>query len=242
MEVRHAHEPPAAQRRLTAGRVAEAQLADHRRAADIELMPVAEQLDVGEPDRILALDAQLKHQPVGQVDEILVEHGHAAEDRRLAVVNAVPVRAGVMHAVGVLPLRRAARAQVTVARRGQRLAKPLLGRIETLVDEREAVHRAALNRPSGARAKPSAPSAGRPACIMTSRGPTSERTPARTALPGRPSAASASMTPDAVTSPPPKSTTCGSPPLRRAPTAPFDRQGRPRLQHLAPPRTARPAP
>src|SRR6266568_1632506 len=143
MDVGHAHEPAAAERRLTAGAVAEAQLADHRRGTDLELVPVAEQLDVGEPDRILALDAQL-------------EHGHAAEDRRLAVVAAVHVRARVVHAVGVLPLRRAARAKIAVAGRGQRLAKPLLGRIEPLVGEREAVHRAALSRALSTRAKPAA--------------------------------------------------------------------------------------
>src|SRR6266566_1564537 len=214
MDVGHAHEPAAAERRLTAGAVAEAQLADHRRGTDLELVPVAEQLDVGEPDRILALDAQLEHQPVGQVDEILVEHGHAAEDRCLAVVAAVHVRARVVHAVGVLPPRRAARAQVAVARRGQRLAKPLLGRIEPLVDEREAVHRAALSRHSSTRAKPPAPPARRPARMTISRGPTPEPTPIRSTLPGRPSATTASRTPNAsvsVTSLPPKSATCGRP-------------------------------
>src|SRR5260370_32646095 len=192
MEVGHAHEPTAAQRRLTAGRVAEAQLADHGRGADLELVPVVEQLDIGETDGILALDAELEHQPVGQVDEILVEHRHAAEDRRLAVVSAVHVRARVMQAVGVLPLRRAARAQVAVARRGQRLAKPLLGRIETLVDEREAVHRAAPSRPSSTRAKRSTPPVRRSARMTMFRGSSSERRPARTALSSRPSATSAS--------------------------------------------------
>lgn len=65
MEVGHAHEPAAAQRRLTAGMITEAQLADHGRGADLELVPVAEQFHIGEPDRILALEAQLEHQPVG---------------------------------------------------------------------------------------------------------------------------------------------------------------------------------
>jgi hypothetical protein len=86
MDVGHAHEPrlrsfvtrPAGSRRSS----------DHHRAASIELVPVAEQLDVGQPDRILALDAQ-RAQPVGRVDKILVEHRHAAEDRRLTVVNPV---------------------------------------------------------------------------------------------------------------------------------------------------------
>src|ERR1019366_9045836 len=247
MDVGHAHEPPAAQRRHPAGAVAETQLADHRRGADLKLMPVAEQLDVGEPDRILTLDTQLEHQPVGQIDEILVEHRHATENRRLAVVNAVPVRARVVHAVGVLPLRRAARAQVAVARRGQRLPKPLPGRIETLVGEREAVHRAALRRPSSTHAKPSTPSARRPARMTISRGPSAERTPTRTALLGRPSATRASRTPDAsrpVTSLPPKSATCGRPaPARSRTDCPFSIGTRRRTSStLRPHRTGAPPP
>ena len=45
-----------------------------------------------------------------------------------------------MHAVGVLPLRRAARTQVAVARRGQRLAKALSLGIKALIREQETVH------------------------------------------------------------------------------------------------------
>jgi hypothetical protein len=103
-------------------------------------MTVIEQFHVGEPDHVPAHDTQLEDQPVRQVDEVLVEHGQAAQDRRLAVVTAVHVGAGIVHAVGVLPLRRAACAQVTVARRGQRLAKAFSLGIKAVIREQETVH------------------------------------------------------------------------------------------------------
>jgi hypothetical protein len=116
VHVGHAHEPAAAQRRLTSGAVAEAQLADDHRGADVELVAIIEQLHITEPERVPALDAQLEHQPVRQVHQVLVEHGTTAEDRRLAVVDTMRIRAWVVHAVVVLPLRGAPRAQETVAR------------------------------------------------------------------------------------------------------------------------------
>ena len=137
MNVGHAHEPSAAQRRLTAAAIPEAQLSDHRRVADIELVAIGEQVDIGEPDRLLALDPQLEDQPVGQVHQILVEHRQSPENRRLAVVNPVPVRARVVHAVGILPLRGPTRTHVAVARRGQRLPKPLRRRLEPFIRQRE---------------------------------------------------------------------------------------------------------
>jgi hypothetical protein len=108
---------------------------------------VVEQLDVGQPDRVFALDAQLEHQPVGKIDEILVEHGQAAQDRRLPVIDAVRVRAGVMHPVGVLPLGGATSTQISVAGGGQRLAKAFLIWIEPFVGQRESVHRISLGIP-----------------------------------------------------------------------------------------------
>jgi hypothetical protein len=138
--VRHAHEPPAAQRGLAPAAVAEAQLAADHRDADVILVAVVEQLDVADADRVLALDTQLQHEPVGQVDEVLVEDGPAAHDRRLAVVQPVGVRAGVVDVVGVLPLGGPAGAEVAVAGRGQRFAQSLLAGIEPVVLQRALVH------------------------------------------------------------------------------------------------------
>ncbi len=106
--VRHAHEAPAAQGRLAPAAVAEAQRPADHGDADVVLVAVLEQLDVADADRVLALDAQLQHEPVGKVDEVLVEDRPAAHDRRLAVVEPVGVRARVVDVVGVLPLRRSA--------------------------------------------------------------------------------------------------------------------------------------
>jgi hypothetical protein len=74
------------------------------------------------------------------VDQILVEHRPAAQDRRLTVVAAVHVGAGIMHTAGFFPLRRATRAQVAIARRGQRFAKPLRLRLKAVKCEQETVH------------------------------------------------------------------------------------------------------
>ena len=57
-------------------------------------MAVAEQLDFGQPDRVPALDPELEHEPVGEVDEVLVEHRHAAEDGRLPVVDPMGIGPG----------------------------------------------------------------------------------------------------------------------------------------------------
>ncbi len=102
VRVGHADEPPAAQRGQPPEVVAEAETANHGCAPDVQFVAVIEQLNVREPDHVLALDAQLKNQPVRHVDKILVENRQAAQDRRLTVVTAMDVGGGVMHAVGVL--------------------------------------------------------------------------------------------------------------------------------------------
>jgi hypothetical protein len=147
--VGHAHEAPGAQRRLAAAAVAEAQLARDQGVADVELVPVGEQVDVVEPDRVLALDPELEREPVGQVDEVLVEDRAAAEDRGLAVEDAVRVRARVVDASLVLPLGGPARAEVAVARRGQCLPQALLLGLEAVVREREIVVHEISCRPVG---------------------------------------------------------------------------------------------
>src|SRR5580693_6419337 len=128
------------QRRLPAVEITETNVADDSRVPDVQFMAVTEQIHVGEPDHFLALDAQLEDQPVRHVNKILVEHRHAAQDRRLAVVTAVYVGAGIVHTVGFFPLRRATRAQVAVACRGQRFAKPLRLRLKAVICEQETVH------------------------------------------------------------------------------------------------------
>ena len=145
--VGHADEPAAVKRRLAAAAVAEPHMAHDGRVADVELVPVVEELDIREPDRVLPLDAELQHQPVRHVDKIFIQNGQAAHDGRLSVVPPVHIGSRIVHAVcdlplrrGDLPLRRTPGAQVAVAGGGQRLAKPLRSGIETLVAEQVAVH------------------------------------------------------------------------------------------------------
>jgi hypothetical protein len=120
--------------------ITETKAAHDSRVPDVELVAVVKQFDLADPYSVLALDAQLEDQPVRQVDEILVEDGQAAQDRRLPVIASVRIGTRLVHAVGVLPLRRTARAQVTVARRGERLAKTLSPGIEAVINERKTVH------------------------------------------------------------------------------------------------------
>lgn len=47
-------------------------------------MAIVQQLDVAEADRVIVLDLELEDEPVGEVDEILVEDGPPAHDRRSA--------------------------------------------------------------------------------------------------------------------------------------------------------------
>jgi len=142
MLIGHADEPAAGQRRLPAGAVTKAEVPKDGRVPDVIFVAVGKQLDVIDRHRFLAFDAQLEDQPVRQVDEILVQDRQAAHHRGLAVVAAVRVGARVVHAVGVCPLGRAARAQVPVASGGQRLPKSLCGWVETIINEQETIHKA----------------------------------------------------------------------------------------------------
>ena len=143
--------------------IAEAQLAGHHATADVERVAIGQHLYVGQPDRVLALDPQLEHRPVGQVDQVLIDHRDASEDRRLAVVDAMDIGPGVMRAIGVLPLGCPARAEVTVPGRGQNLAQTLRIGVIALVAERKRLYRERLKSlskrtaslaASGSRVKP----------------------------------------------------------------------------------------
>ncbi len=185
VHVGHAHEAAALEHRLPIRPVDEAHPPEHRGRADVVRVAVLEHVDALQADRVLALDAQLEDEPVREVDEILVEDGAPAHDRRLAVVAAVAVGARVVLLVGVLPLGGAAGAEVAVAGRGQRLAQALGAGLVCVVGEhRLLAHRAGLSgnrwisvhggkgrglHPSGQRPRPvsaavrCAPSARRPA-------------------------------------------------------------------------------
>ena len=138
--VGHAHEPTTLQGRLTAREVPEAQLASHQRMPDVVVVPVGQELHVVEPDRVRALDAQFQHEPVGQVDQVLVVHRATTQDRGLAVEAAVGVGARVVDGPRVLPLGRPSGAEIAVAGRGQRLTQALGRGVEPVVGECDVLH------------------------------------------------------------------------------------------------------
>ena len=138
--VGHAHESTTPQGRLTAREVPETQLASHQRMPDVVVVPVGQELHVVEPDRVRALDAQFQHEPVGQVDQVLVVHRATTQDRGLAVEAAVGVGARVVDGPRVLPLGRPSGAEIAVAGRGQRLTQALGRGVEPVVGECDVLH------------------------------------------------------------------------------------------------------
>ena len=128
--VGHADESTAAQHGLAACPVAEPDASLHRRRLDVVAVPVAQQVNVVQPDRVPTLDSQLEHQPVGKIHQIFVEHRASAHDRGLAVVTAVGIGARIVRRAHVFPLGCATRAEVAVAGRGQCLAQALRGSVE----------------------------------------------------------------------------------------------------------------
>ena len=107
---------------------------------DVVVMPVGQELHVVEPDRVRALDTQFQHEPVGQVDQVLVEHRATTQDRGLTVEAAVGVGARVVDGPRVLPLGRPPGAEIAVAGRGQRLTQALGRGVEPVVGECDVLH------------------------------------------------------------------------------------------------------
>ena len=83
------------------------------------------EVDVGEPDRLLASMRSLQRDNSADSPD-LVEDGASTHGSSLAVESRRGSRARIVHVVCVLPLGGAARAEVAVARGGQRLAQSLL--------------------------------------------------------------------------------------------------------------------
>ena len=126
MHPTHAHEPTAPQTGLAAGAIPKSQLTSDKRVSNVVGMPVGQELDRREADRILILDTELQGETSRKVDEVLVGHRTPAHDRRFSVIDAMRVRAGIVHVPGVLPLRGTPTAEVPITRRGERLTQPLV--------------------------------------------------------------------------------------------------------------------
>jgi hypothetical protein len=138
--VGHADETLADQCGLPCCLVPEADRPGHRRGPDVVLMPVVQDFHAVQAERIVVLDPQLEHQPVRQVDQVLVEHRATAQDGGLPVEATVGVGTRIVHCPPVLPLGGAAGADIAVPGRGQCLTQPFLFGCGSVVRERPAGH------------------------------------------------------------------------------------------------------
>ena len=136
----HVHEAALDAARRAALAVAEAGAAREDPAAQVELLPVVEQLDRGHVEPGSVADRQLQHEPVRDVDDGFVHDRLAGDLGVEAIVDSGGVGAGVVHVVGGRLGRRPARRHVAVAQRAERLAEPFGLRVEALVRPYPWIH------------------------------------------------------------------------------------------------------
>ncbi len=86
-------------------------------------------------------DPELQRQPVGDVDQFLVLHVAAPDVADQPVVQAREVGARVVDVVGHRLGQRSTGDEVAVAQGAQRLAQPLVGGVEAVVDQRPGARR-----------------------------------------------------------------------------------------------------
>ena len=134
----HVHDPAAGHRRLAPLTVAHAHPADQHALPEIQLLRIVEDLDAPQVQPVSPFRPEAQRQPVRQVDEVLVLDLAAGEFRHPPIVAAGQIGAGIMHLVGLGLLGRAARREIAVAERAERLAQPLGRGIEGVVGENPA--------------------------------------------------------------------------------------------------------
>src|SRR5450631_2112141 len=115
MHICHTNETPTRERRLATPTVAEAKPAHYRRVTEVHLVLIAQKLDVLQVDRLISTNPELEHQPVGKVNQVLVEHRAAAHDGRLPVVTAMCIGTRIVDVVHIGPLSTATCAKITIA-------------------------------------------------------------------------------------------------------------------------------
>ena len=136
MPVLHADEAALFPARGAAAGIAKAQRAQQQPLAQVELLTVVQHLDVVGAEPSAVLDPQHEHQPVRDVDEVLVLDRPAGELGYQTIVAAGKVRAGIVDVVGHAVRRGGTRDEVAVAESAQRLAQLLLRGHIALVGQR----------------------------------------------------------------------------------------------------------
>ena len=137
----HRHQPALGDPRGAAGGIAQAGMPLEDALAQVQLLPVLQDLVASQVQPGPAVDPQGGDQPVGQVDQALVHDPLAVDDVREAVVGPGHVGPGVVRTVGGGLRHRPAGGQVAVAQRAQALAPPLLPGHETLQPVGPGTHR-----------------------------------------------------------------------------------------------------
>ena len=141
MRVGHGDEAALGQPGHPAVRVADTEQAREHAAAQVQLLPVAEHLQLVQVQPPAALGPEGQRQPVGRVDQVLVLDLAAGDPADQAVVAAGDIGAGVVDGVGGCLGRGPAGGEVAVAEGAQRLPEPLARRVEAVVGQRPGVHR-----------------------------------------------------------------------------------------------------
>ncbi len=135
----HVYQAPALHARHAAPRVAHPEAAQQQPLPEAQLLPVLEHLHPPEVEPVTAGGAEGEREPVGEVDQVLVDDGATGHLARQGVVAPGHVRARVAPGAGHLLLRRAAGGEDAVAQDAQRLAQALLLGLEPFVHERPRV-------------------------------------------------------------------------------------------------------
>jgi hypothetical protein len=142
----HRHQPALDDPRGPAGGIAQAGVPQEDPLAQVQLLPVLQDLVAGQVQPGPAVDAQGGDEPVGQVDDALVHDLVAVDVVGEAVVRPGDIGAGVVHTVGRGLGHGAAGGQVAVAERAQALAPALLPGHEALQPVGPGGHRGARPR------------------------------------------------------------------------------------------------
>ena len=119
--------------------------------ADVELLPVGQDFDLGQVEPVAVLDPERQTQPVRHVDQVLVFDRMAGDLGDQAVVAAGDVGSRIMGVFGgVGPFGGAAGAEITVSEHAQGFTQAFLGGIEALIGEGPTGHGGASSFRGGA--------------------------------------------------------------------------------------------
>ena len=140
MRVAHVHETALGNAGAPACAVCEHEQSREDSVSQVELLAVVLDLRLLQVEPIAVLDAEPEMQPVGAVDQVLVDDVAPCDLGDETVVEPGDVGRRVVRAAGYRLGGGATGCEVAVSEGAERLPQRLLAGIEVLVDERPAVH------------------------------------------------------------------------------------------------------